>query len=76
MQVLTKGGSSDHGEGCERERVAPRGTYKENMSPNPLAGKTREADFHGFLEPSGLRDWTLMVGGLGWDRALKVLPYS
>jgi len=39
----------------ERERAANRGTHKENISPKPLAGKTRRTDFK-FLQPVGFKD--------------------
>ena len=38
------------------ERRAHRGSHKENTSPKPLGGKTREADFHEYLQPVALKD--------------------
>ena len=36
---------------------ANSGKQKENTSPKPLAGKMREAEFHEFLQPVGIKDW-------------------
>lgn len=33
--------------------------HKENISPKPLAGKTRGVDFHELLQQIGLKDWSL-----------------
>ena len=41
-----------------RERGAHKKMHKENTFPKPLAGKTRRADFHGFLQPVGLEGWS------------------
>lgn len=63
--MLWRGGSHDHGEGMERERVVHRRMHK-NISPNPLVWKMRRAEFHKFLQPAGLED-RIKVSELGWD---------
>lgn len=40
----------------EREECV--GSSKENTSPKPLVGEMREADFHDFVQPVGLKDWS------------------
>lgn len=39
-------------------REVHRGLHKKNISPKPLTGKTREAEFSEFLQPVGLKDWS------------------
>lgn len=52
---VLQSGESHVMEKGEKERGAYR-THKDNISPKPLAGKTRGADFHEFLQQAGLKD--------------------
>lgn len=72
-------GAAEGRDPCHRERQereAHRGMYKENTFPKPLAEKMRGGDFYDFLLPVGSKTGILNVRGHGWDRALRVLPYS
>lgn len=48
-----------------RDRRAHRRMHKENISPKPLAGKTRVAEFHEFLQPEGIKAWNFQTQ-LAW----------
>lgn len=56
------------------ERGTHKGTHKLNISPKPLAQKTRDWICE-FLQP-GLKPRVLKINGLGWDGALRALHYS
>lgn len=57
-----------------REAGMHRDRHKEITSPKPLVGETKDADFMSFCKQQGSKD--LEVHRLGWDRDLRVLPYS
>lgn len=48
----------------------------KNTSTMPLTGKTRGANFYEFLQSRKCKDWRFIGLRLGWDRDLRVLPYS
>lgn len=58
------------------ERGVHREWHKENTFPKPLVQKPRGVDFHEFLPSVELKDCYLRASGLGWDRDLRVVPYS
>lgn len=72
-QVLQRGGSLGHGE--RQGKGAHRGMHKENTSPKAISRKMKGADF-GLFAPAKLKDWSFKGWWLGWDGALKGLPYS
>ena len=50
-----------------RESGAQRGTHKENVSPKPLAGEVRGADFLVFATNGGSKNGVLEVGRFGYN---------
>ena len=50
------------------DRGAHRGMHMKNVSPRPLAWKTRGPEFHKFLQPAR---FVLKVRRLSWDRAWR-----
>ena len=57
--MLQRGGSLDLGERRKRERnrekVTHRKLHKRNIPPKPLTRKSREADYHKFLQAGKLK---------------------
>lgn len=45
----------------KKERSMQGNTHKETISPKPLAGNMRGAEFCEFLQPLGLEDWNFRV---------------
>ena len=44
-----------------REKSVHRGLHKKSTSPNPLTGKSREPDYHKFLQPWSSKSKDLKV---------------
>lgn len=58
-----------------KSEIEHRRLHKESTSPKALAWKMKEVDFHKFLQPVGLKDWSLRDSWHGWNGNLRVLPY-
>lgn len=52
-------------QGKVRESGAHRNKHKENNFRKILAQKTRGVEFHGLLQPAGLKDWSLEIPRIG-----------
>ena len=54
-------GAAEGREPLSQKKVRDSGMHRDkhkNISPKPLAGKTRGAKFGEFLQPVGLKDWS------------------
>lgn len=75
-QIASEVEGRDHDSGERQERGAYRGIHKEYTTPSLLAGKAKGSDFHEFLQPQGMEDWSFTGQQLGCDKALNVSPDS
>ena len=74
--MLWRGGSPEREREKEKERGAHRGLHKENISPKPLTGKTRGADFCEVLQPAVLKDWSFRDPQCDLCEVLRALQCS
>lgn len=61
-------------EKSDRKRSA-QGMAQGEYFPKAIGSETK-VDFHEFLPSVELKDCYLRASGLGWDRDLRVVPYS